>query len=77
MTSSPHAPLTTNEEVTLRRVAYGQSDARVMRGHDLVRLHKLLLIEDSKDVPRLPTLSTPSAVSGGLLRSGDASAPVR
>jgi len=53
MISSPHAPLTTNEEVTLRRVAYGQSDARAMRRHDLARLHELFLIEDSKDGPRL------------------------
>jgi hypothetical protein len=45
--------LTTEEEVTLRRVAYGQSDARDMRRRDLARLRQLLLIEDGKDGPRL------------------------
>jgi hypothetical protein len=46
-------PLTTDEEVTLRRVAYGQSEVRDMRRHDLARLRELLLIEDSNDGPRL------------------------
>ena len=46
-------PLTTEEEVTLRRVAYGQSEARDMRQRDLARLRQLLLVEDDKDGPRL------------------------
>ena len=48
MTTSAHAPLTTNEEVTLRRVAYGRSRVRAMRQHDFTRLHELHLIKDSK-----------------------------
>lgn len=46
-------PLTANEQVTLRRVAYGQSEVRAMRRHDLTRLRELKLIEDGKDGPRL------------------------
>jgi hypothetical protein len=53
MTKGPNLPLTDNEEVTLRRVAYGQSEVRAMRQQDLTRLHALKLIEDSKDGPRL------------------------
>jgi hypothetical protein len=45
--------LTEEEEVTLRRVAYGQSEVRALRRHDLDRLHALRLIEHSKDGPRL------------------------
>jgi hypothetical protein len=47
------ASLTADEEVTLRRVAYGQSEVRTMRAQDLAQLHRLLLIEDAKDGPRL------------------------
>jgi len=53
MTKGTLSPLTDNEEVTLRRVAYGQSEVRAMRQQDLTRLHALKLIEDSKDGPRL------------------------
>jgi hypothetical protein len=45
--------LSAEEEVTLRRVAYGQSEVRVMRAVDLERLRRLRLIEDGKDGPRL------------------------
>ena len=47
------ATLTEEEEITLRRVAYGQSEARVLRQHDLARLQALSLIEPGKDGPRL------------------------
>ncbi len=50
---APVAILTPDEEVTLRRVAFGQSDVRAMRAQDLTRLRKLRLIEDSKDGPCL------------------------
>ncbi len=45
--------LTADEEVTLRRVAFGQSEVRAMRTRDLARLQALQLIEDGKDGPRL------------------------
>lgn len=45
--------LTADEEVTLRRVAFGQSEVRAMRQEDLMRLRRLRLIEDAKDGPRL------------------------
>jgi hypothetical protein len=52
---NPTAPgaLSADEEVTLRRVAYGQSEVRNLRAPDLARLYALKLIEDSKDGPRL------------------------
>lgn len=53
MTASSTAPLTAEEEVTLRRVAFGQSEVRAMRREDLARLRQLGLIEDAKDGPRL------------------------
>jgi hypothetical protein len=56
-TASPNPPLATvltpEEEITLRRVAFGQSEVRAMRAPDLAQLRKLRLIEDSKDGPRL------------------------
>lgn len=55
--TSPNPPpaivLTPEEEITLRRVAFGQSEVRAMRAPDLARLRKLRLIEDSKDGPCL------------------------
>ena len=45
--------LTPDEEVTLRRVAFGQSDVRAMRAQDLTRLRNLRLIQDGKDGPCL------------------------
>ena len=50
---TPQAVLTPDEEVTLRRVAFGQSDVRAMRAQDLTRLRNLRLIQDSKDGPCL------------------------
>jgi len=47
------ARLTENEEVTLRRVAYGQSAVRTLRRPDLARLHQVRLIEDGTNGPRL------------------------
>ena len=41
--------LSENEEVTLRRVAFGQSEVRAMRAQDLIQLRRLRLIEDGKD----------------------------
>jgi len=45
--------LTDAEAVTLRRVAFGESEAKVMRARDLEQLRRLHLIEDAKDGPRL------------------------
>lgn len=45
--------LSPNEEVTLRRVAYGQSDIAHLRAQDLVRLRALNLIDGSPRVPAL------------------------
>ena len=53
MSSPSDIKLTADEEVTLRRVAFGQSEVRAMRRDDLARLRKLRLIEDAKDGPRL------------------------
>jgi hypothetical protein len=50
---APANVLTAEEEVTLRRVAFGQSEERAMRAQDLARLRTLRLIEASKDGPRL------------------------
>jgi ribosomal protein S19E (S16A) len=47
------APLSAPQEVTLRRVAFGQSEVRVMRSHDLAELKRQGLIEESKDGPVL------------------------
>ncbi len=50
----PRVPtLTPEEEVTLPRAAFGQSEVRAMRAPDLAQLRRLRLIEDSKDGPRL------------------------
>jgi hypothetical protein len=53
MTQGLLASLTEDEEVTLRRVAYGQSEVRSLRRHDLTRLYQMRLIEDSEEGPRL------------------------
>lgn len=45
--------LTPEEEITLRRVAFGQSEVRAMRAADLKRLRTLRLIEDGKDGPQV------------------------
>ena len=50
-----HRPiaLTDEEEVTLRRVAFGESEVKAMRAHDLARLRRLQLIEEGRDGPQL------------------------
>jgi hypothetical protein len=48
------ARLSTNEEITLRRVAHGQSDVAHLRADDLARLRSLDLVAGS---PRVPTLT--------------------
>lgn len=45
--------LTADEEVTLRRVAHGHTEVRLMRPADLARLRRLALIEEGRDGPRL------------------------
>ena len=45
--------LSTEEEVTLRRVAFGESPVHTLRAADLTHLRALRLIEDSKDGPAL------------------------
>lgn len=42
-------PLTDDEAVTLRRVAFGQSEARALRSEDLVRLQGLRLVREGKN----------------------------
>jgi hypothetical protein len=53
MSNGVFVRLTENEEITLRRVAYGQSALRTMRQPDLARLHQARLIEDGMYGPRL------------------------
>ena len=53
MTTSQPAPLSSNEAITLRRVAYGQSDVDSLRAQDLARLRALKLIEGSAREPTL------------------------
>lgn len=53
MAATPPVLLSPNEEVTLRRVAFGESPVRTMRAEDLTRLRRLRLIDDGKDGPRL------------------------
>jgi hypothetical protein len=53
LTQSPPALLNSNEAVTLRRVAFGQSDASTLRPQDLARLRVLKLIEGSAREPTL------------------------
>lgn len=43
------AQLSPNEEVTLRRVAYGESPAGTLRTQDLEQLRRLKLVVDGKD----------------------------
>ena len=45
--------LSGEEEVTLRRVAYGESPVHTLRAADLTHLRALRLIEDGKDGPVL------------------------
>ena len=58
-TSSRKAPrghlaqLSPNEEITLRRVAVGESPVATLRARDLVQLRRLRLVVDGKDGPQL------------------------
>jgi hypothetical protein len=53
LSSGEPSPLTDSEEITLRRVAYGQSDVAHLRAADLDRLRALKLIDGSSRVPAL------------------------
>jgi hypothetical protein len=53
MSRSEQAPLSANEEITLRRVAHGQSDVAHLRAEDLVRLRALALVGGSPCAPML------------------------
>jgi hypothetical protein len=55
MSQSKPMPLSENEEITLRRVAHGQSDVAHLRAADLTRLRALALIAGT---PHAPTLTT-------------------
>jgi hypothetical protein len=71
--TQPLQQLSSDEEVTLRRVAYGESEVRAMRAQDLARLRRLKLIEEGRDGLQLTTegrrhfdaLPRPGAQSGG------------
>lgn len=52
MSDAPLILLTADEEVTLRRVAFGESPASTLRAQDLARLRRLRLIDEGKE-PRL------------------------
>jgi hypothetical protein len=47
------APLSPNEEVTLRRVALGRSPLRELAPRDVMRLKTLSLVEDENGVLKL------------------------
>lgn len=53
MKQEPALPLSADEEITLRRVAYGQSQVISLRARDLLRLRDLKLIEGSAHQPIL------------------------
>jgi len=63
--------LTDEETITLRRVAFGQSEVRSLRAADLARLLELRLIVDGRDGPELTSAgrrhfdSLPRAVFAG------------
>jgi hypothetical protein len=54
MSRSDDTPLSANEEITLRRVAHGQSDVAHLRAEDLTRLRSLALVAGT---PRAPMLT--------------------
>jgi hypothetical protein len=54
MSRDDSTPLSADEEITLRRVAHGQSDVAHLRAADLVRLRSLSLIAGA---PRAPMLT--------------------
>ena len=49
----PDVPLSTSEEITLRRVAHGQSDVGRLPASDLVRLRGLRLVDGQAARPTL------------------------
>ncbi len=51
--TTSEARLTIDEEVTLRRVAFGQSELRSLRRGDIAHLYDLHLIQDGRDGPEL------------------------
>jgi len=53
MSRSEQMPLSENEEITLRRVAHGQSEVAHLRAADLVRLRALALIDGAPQAPML------------------------
>ena len=53
MTCASLAPLSANEEVTLRRIALGITKAAKLSGSDIKRLSALALIEESDGSLRL------------------------
>ena len=71
MSRSADAPLSANEEITLRRVAHGQSDVAHLRAEDLVRLRSLELVTGTAQAPlltiagraRFNRLTKPAAVT--------------
>ena len=55
MSRRENTPLSANEEITLRRVAHGQSDVAHLRAEDLVRLRSLALVTGDAHAPILTT----------------------
>ena len=53
LTQDKPVRLSGNEAITLRRVAYGQSDVHTLRSQDLARLRVLKFIEGSAGEPSL------------------------
>lgn len=53
MSRSEATALSENEEITLRRVAHGQSDVAHLRAADLARLRALSLIAGAAQAPML------------------------
>ena len=53
MTQVDDALLSTDEEITLRRVAHGESEVAFLRAPDLARLRALALVEGQPRMPRL------------------------
>lgn len=49
----PSAALSTSEEITLRRVAHGQSDVGRLPAEDLIRLRWLMLVDGHAGRPKL------------------------
>ncbi|SEO97519.1 hypothetical protein SAMN02990966_03504 [Rhodospirillales bacterium URHD0017] len=71
MSPSEQMPLSEDEEITLRRVAHGQSDVAHLRVADLTRLRALALVAGTPHAPmltnagkaRFDRLTKPAAVA--------------